>query len=157
MWIITITMNTINDFWDKFKGGDRDNCWDWLGSKDIEGYGRIGIAGKTYKAHRLMWVLTHRREPRMGNHICHVCDNPGCVNPNHLFEGTPSDNRMDAARKLRINGEKNPNSKLTEWDVRFIRAWSGVGYSQYDLSVVFGVVPSMIWFIVSRKNWRHVD
>jgi hypothetical protein len=78
-------------------------CWDWMGAKDSKGYGRIwfGPAKKTLSAHRVSYILSGRRISE-GHLVCHICDNPSCVRPDHLFTGTQKDNMQDAAAKGRL-------------------------------------------------------
>lgn len=93
-------------FWQKVEKRGGNKCWIWTGARDNHGYGKIGVGGGpnrvNLKAHRLSY------EMRFGliqgqNVICHTCDNPSCVNPNHLFEGSQKDNVKDAVRKGRLN------------------------------------------------------
>jgi len=99
-------------FWRNVTKLDGNKCWQWNGSKDQNGYGKLSIGNKIckrdIKAHRLSYEM--RFGPiRDGNVICHTCDNPNCVNPNHLFEGTQKDNMRDASRKNRLNPKSLEN------------------------------------------------
>jgi len=79
---------------------DNYGCWLWSGTRFTTGYGLIRHQGKLWKAHRLIWTFVNGPiRPRI--HCCHHCDNPLCVNPNHLFLGTNRDNQQDKARKGR--------------------------------------------------------
>jgi len=102
-----------------------DNCWIWNGgvfSKD-KPYAKFYHRGKLVKASRYAYRLYKGRIPK-GLDVLHKCDNPLCVNPNHLFLGTQLDNMRDMIRKGRkrvVVGEAHPNAKLTDEDVAEIR------------------------------------
>lgn len=92
------------DFWDRVdRSGD---CWTWTASVDSDGYGHLGLEGKLVLAHRLAFYLTHGYWPN----VCrHICDNPPCVNPAHLLDGTQADNIRDMVERGRMAdiGEHN--------------------------------------------------
>lgn len=100
-----------------------ETCWIWNAAKDSKGYGRIGMGGRKGKdvfAHRLSYQI-HRGEIPVNMLVCHKCDIPACVNPEHLFLGTQTDNMRDCVIKGRLNpfkprGELNPKAKLN-WDI----------------------------------------
>ena len=91
-------------FWDKVAiAADDDGCWEWQAYKNPAGYGKIGVGGRgkgIALAHRVSWELKFGQIPD-GLCVCHVCDNPGCVRPGHLFLGTHKDNMTDMAKKGR--------------------------------------------------------
>lgn len=95
--------NIINRFWSKVDIKNAWECWEWLGSKNKRGYGYFSIKRKPLYAHRYSWIIHNDIIPYK-NFICHKCDNPSCVNPSHLFSGTPKDNVMDCVKKGRFVG-----------------------------------------------------
>ncbi len=100
-----------------------DDHWVWTGAADQLGYGRINISRRdgTILVHRLSWELTHGQIPS-GMCVCHKCDFPPCVNPDHLFIGTHSENMRDMGRKNRSAlGERHGQVKLADTDVAEIR------------------------------------
>lgn len=143
-------------FWEKVnKSGE---CWTWTRSKNSDGYGNISINGKLDKAHRVAWILTNGEIPNK-LHVLHTCDNPSCVNPNHLYLGNHQDNMRDKRNRKRgrgQNGEKCHLSKLTENQVKEIRELSSTGISYKDLSKKFNVSYQNIREIVIHKTWRHI-
>lgn len=84
---------------------ERNGCWEWQRARNKLGYGNVGHAGKTWLSHRLAYMLHHKID--LGDLIvCHRCDNPPCINPDHLFLGTKKDNARDMADKGRISQQK---------------------------------------------------
>lgn len=97
---------------------DPDGCWEWQGNKHRQGYGFFKVGGKNMLAHRVSYVMFHEAILTPDVKLLHKCDNPGCVHPLHVSEGTPSDNMQDMVSKGRHRG----TSKLTDDQVRGIRA-----------------------------------
>ena len=132
-------------------------CHEWQGSLNGRGYGSLGIKYATRKAHRVAWELAYGLIPD-GMSVLHTCDNRRCVNPDHLFLGTQADNMHDMKTKDRVaNGERLPQSKLTEKDVCDIRKAHDDGESQRSIATRYGVNQSSISLIVSRKTWRRIE
>jgi hypothetical protein len=132
-------------------------CWLWEGCLHrANGYGKVGIGHKAFYAHRLSW-LEYRGSIPKKMYVLHSCDNPGCVNPDHLFIGTQADNLRDMHNKGRSNhprGEQHSRARLTEKDVRDIRA-SELSYTK--LARLYGVLPGTIGNIRSRRIWKHIQ
>lgn len=99
-------------------------CWLWIGTRNPSGYGRLNVRGRVQLAHRVSWVM-HVGPIPDGMHVCHKCDTPACVNPDHLFLGDNAANHADKVAKGRqgaARGEASPKAKLTDEQVAAIRA-----------------------------------
>lgn len=138
-------------FWPKVNKRGRKQCWLWQAGKNKRGYGQIKINRKQCGAHRVLWEMLHGPIAD-GLEVCHTCDIPACVNPNHLFLGTRDDNMRDRDNKGRtLSREHHPMSKLTEVDVRWIRS------SLLPHKVVakqFGVSDVLIGKIRRNELWK---
>jgi hypothetical protein len=161
---ITTTTSIAERFWryvDK-----TEDCWLWTGAKTHGGYGVLnsGRGNSIVRAHRLSWEIHNGPIPE-GMDMCHTCDNPSCVNPSHLFLGTPHDNAVDMiakgrdleGRKNRARGENHHRAKLTEQQVVDIRAEYAAGdTSTRKLSAKYGISRRSIMFILHRQHWTHI-
>jgi hypothetical protein len=145
----------VERFWSNVR--KTDHCWEWTACLSQDGYGHFGaVAFKEKRAHRVAWTLANG--PITGGlQVCHKCDNPKCVNPEHLFLGTQADNMQDAARKGHRNlGELNTHSRLTKEQVISIRAEFANGETQKALARKYGVWPYSIRSIVDNITWKHI-
>lgn len=143
-------------------------CWLWRGGVDPDGYGYTGGALGERRAHRAAWVATNGPIPA-GMFVCHRCDVPACINPAHLFLGTPADNMKDRHSKGRYargadhharrrpetvcRGENHPHAKLTAAQVADIRATYAPKYGALTaMAKRYGVTPGAIWRVVHNLN-----
>jgi hypothetical protein len=129
-------------------------CWLWLRAlTGTGGYGFLWYKGRKDRAHRVSWK-EHFGEIPEGTHVLHRCDNPKCINPEHLFLGTPKDNSNDKVTKNRhAYGRRLPQTKLTEKEVIEIRADTR-SYTQTCRD--YGININTLWAIKHRKTWKHI-
>ena len=130
-------------------------CWIWVSGADEFGYGRFGAKGKTWRAHRYSFAL-YVGSLQDDMSVCHRCDTPSCVNPDHLFLGTNQDNVLDRVtkgRSARQLGPQNKASHLTEQDVHAIRQAVG---SLSQIAARFGTSATNVAVIKKRTSWAHL-
>lgn len=128
-------------------------CWLWLGSVDRRGYGYFKVKPKTAKAHRFSYEF-HNSEIPLGMFVCHRCDVPGCVNPDHLFLGTALDNAQDRNTKGRqMKGVKSHSAKISDNNVIDIRADSR---HVSEIAIQYGVSETQIYRIKNQSRWKHI-
>ena len=158
-------------FWNMVDKRGPEDCWNWTGSIDVYGYGRthIGYRGnntlKVIGAHRLSWILHNGEIPHHdsahGMCVLHRCDNPRCVNPEHLFLGTHSDNMQDMYIKGRARGKRwigveHPMAILDDADVAYIRK----NYPSTSITVLakrLNVKYGAVYNAAKRITWRHLE
>jgi hypothetical protein len=139
-----------------------DGCWLWTGRSLSHGYGQLWVDGKRWNAPRLAWTLTNGPIPE-GQAVCHRCDTPACVRPDHLFLADQRANIEDMRQKGRgVNpprhpGAKNVNAKFSDADIRKIRRRYAAGDSLRVLGRAYKVEHTTISMIVRRKTWAHVS
>lgn len=157
------TKTTDERFWEKVDIRSSNECWNWKASRNYKGYGNFYTSlgnskDQHHSAHRFSWEL-HNGEIPDGLFVCHKCDNPSCVNPNHLFLGTNQNNMQDMSLKGRTGtkkGEQHFNSKLTASDIQNIFKLKDSGMLGKDISKMYGVTPANISYILKGKGWKHV-
>jgi len=132
-------------------------CWEWTGARTTRGYGALSVDGGPKYAHRLSYEL-NVGEITEGMCVCHHCDNPSCVRPDHLFLGTHKDNMRDCADKGRMSKtgptcETHGRRKLTAQEVEEIFLSSD---TPTELAEAHGVTRENIYYIKKRKTWKQV-
>lgn len=141
-------------FWEKVSKSD--GCWEWQATRDQKGYGRIRIGGDT-RAHRIAWILTNGPIPD-GLQVCHHCDNPPCVRPDHLFLGTSHENTLDAVWKGRFEGRGHPTAEDMSHAVgpevaACVRQLRDAGWAQHRIARTFGISRRSVQRILDGDHW----
>src|SRR5262252_2328820 len=147
---------TLHERYDRYtKRGEE--CWQWIGHKDPNGYGRLNVDGYPMLAHRVAYLVKYGSIPE-GMFVLHKCDHPWCVNPAHLFLGTQSDNLQDMYdkgrdRKRGLKGSEHHRAKVDEVIVRAIRQSNE---SDIELGKHYGISRVTVNDIRKRRSWAHV-
>lgn len=127
-----------------------DTCWLWQGSQDDKGYGKTNIDSKIMAAHRAAYTL-FKGTIEEYKFVCHSCDNPSCVNPDHLWIGTHKENMKDMHDKGRIY------TKLTAYQINKIRdLWDRKQMGCVELAKKYNISPGHLSNIVNRRIWKHI-
>lgn len=147
--------NFQNHFWERVD--KTSDCWIWTGAITRAGYGWVRAWGTSRLAHRVAWELTNGSIPA-GIFICHKCDNRICVNPNHHFLGTDSDNMHDCSVKGRTSwGEKSAHAKLKSQQVMEIRKLYKLGCHSYQsIAEEFGIGMVTVANIITGVTWNKL-
>ena len=149
----------VDRFQAKYRVNRDSGCWEWTAALAGKGYGQIKVPGERRQmyAHRLSYLIRWGEIPK-GKDVLHRCDNPRCVNPDHLFVGTSQDNHDDMKAKGRSTyGERNAQAILTEADIRAIRQLCEAGeLSQWKIAKLFRIQQMEVSRIHRRVRWAHV-
>lgn len=151
----------MEEFWNKV--AKSEGCWEWQGSRNGQrkGYGSFWYRGRHHRAHRFAWTLANGEIPP-GLLVCHRCDNPPCVRPDHLFLGTNEDNMADMRAKGRARngqkcGEMNSNAILTAAQVKELRQLRDAGYSFRSIAARMGLSKATVIAAARGETWASVD
>jgi len=156
--------NTPEVLWSKVDKKTENECWNWMGLKNEQGYGRVQINEYSYYAHRVIFDLVNPgviqwnapRNSSESGFLLHSCDNPSCCNPKHLFVGTHADNMADKAAKGRspdYTGDKGPRCKLSMSQAQEIRELRKQGVSARELSKQYGISLPSIKTLLAGKSY----
>lgn len=165
-----LTAKNVRDFESKYTPTSTSECWEWKGSAAKRGYGHLFVNGAYVRAHRLAFFLYYGfiSDDRL---ICHRCDNPPCVNPMHLFQGTYLTNNQDRSAKGRsCRGDAHPSRNTPGWNqgekagrailnnekVYEIRRLIAQGVSNCEIGRRYGVTNVTVSLIKRRIGWRHL-
>jgi len=135
-----------------------NGCWEWSAARDKDGYGLYHVGKKQIQAHRFHAIAANI--DIKGKHVCHACDNPCCVNPDHLFIGSAKDNNVDKVNKGRQSkGMKHGRSKLTDHAVReikkeFLNPYHG---QKIKLSKKYNISLTCLHRIAKNTAWTHIQ
>jgi hypothetical protein len=163
--IICATANDIERFWMRVsKNGpvparspELGNCWVWTGTLLKPWlYGQFCVGSSRFLVHRLSWFIDTGDQPT--GQINHKCDNPSCVRPSHLYDGTQLDNMRDAASRVRFHSSGNHcRAKITPGVVRDIRKRRDGGETLQGIGASYGITKQNVRLIVNRLAWKHVE
>ena len=136
-----------------------ETCWIWTGSKNQHGYGNFWYGEKCKKAHRISY-MAFVGSLNDSLDVMHKCDNPSCVNPEHLVMGTTTDNIRDMWKKGRgdpRHNENNVRAKLKPSDIEKIRYYDKCGIPSLVISYVYDMSPSQVRRIIrkAKGGWTH--
>lgn len=133
-------------------------CWIWLpGLTKTGGYGQFNKKGKVGRAHRASYEFYVGKIPE-GMCVCHRCDTPACINPDHLFIGSRKENTLDMKAKGRhLYGERNTESKLTLDQVLEIKDRRKSGEYFQSIADSYGISYTQVWRIINNKRWVHTN
>lgn len=154
---VKLKPDQIARFWSKVdKDSSLNGCWLWQGFLNPRGYGIVCINHLNYVSHRMAFVMKNGPIPEKML-CCHRCDNPSCVNPDHIFLGSHADNNLDSCLKMRhTHGERHSLAKLKDHQVLEIRELCKQSKWNKHISIMYGVSHQVISHIRNGRSWKHL-
>jgi hypothetical protein len=140
------------------KGPLSTPCWEWTGGRSGLRYGGIRFNGPKVKTHRLAYELWVDEIPD-GLYVLHHCDNPLCINPEHLYAGTQQKNMADMIARGRCpdrRGERCGLAAITKEQALLIKCLLAAGYGKTRIAHQFGITPTSVYHIRVGRTWSHV-
>ena len=149
-----ITHSLEERFWEKVDKKSKKECWRWKGFLPSNGYGRLRVGKRHKMATAVSWYIEHGAWPTL--YMCHKCDNPLCVNPNHLFEGTPLDNAQDKVLKGRAPRGSNSSSAKTDENTVLNLKKDLYTLTPRQVADKYNINYWSVIKIKNNKQWKHV-
>lgn len=144
-------MTGLHRFWEKV--AQSDGCWEWTGAKHPFGHGQMWWKGRVHYAHRISWDIHYGELPDPKKVVAHHCDNPSCVNPDHLFLTDQRGNLKDMRTKNRDN--KPPQEKkMDRFLAEEVRALRAAGVPRKEVAKQYNIAGSTVSRICSGKMWK---
>jgi hypothetical protein len=158
--------NTPDVLWNKVDKRGEDECWEWKGYKNHDGYGRTWIKDRGYYAHRVIFNLANPNQISLeapkstdrSGFVLHHCDNPSCCNPKHLYLGNFKDNtrdKIERGRGVDFSGDKGPRCKLTMDQAREARELRKQGKPVRELAILFGISLPSMKSLLNGKSYKE--
>jgi hypothetical protein len=131
-----------------------EGCWIWMAYRSPLGYGVFNVRSKLHSAHRVSWVISNQQPLDSRDYILHKCDNPKCVNPDHLFKGNQFDNMRDCRSKGRLILPLC--RRMSEPLAKNVMALSKAGISYQHIEKWFSIPRTTVKQIIDGSTWKHI-
>lgn len=145
----------VERFWAKVDKRGPDECWPWTGAK-MDGYAWMKVVSRSRRATRVLHYITTGKWPASGVEMCHTCDNPGCVNPAHIYAGNNAQNMADKRVRKRAVGKGCAKPKLRGLSDEMLRRHDE-GESLNKLAAAYGVTREAIKYHIRKRRAQQVS